>query len=424
MEAHRIVIVGAGFAGLRTALELEKRCARIRQCEILLIDRNAAHLYTPLLYEVATGEPEQADAACAGELRQGLCVRFDDYVNIVKKKHVRFRRATVTSIDAGGKTVTLNGGERVSYDDLVVAVGSEPATYGVPGVSEHARMMKTLGNGFEIRDRLHAFLKNRRNGSREPFSLVVAGAGATGTEFVAETANLFRRFVEDGVLQRADYRLTLVEAGPNILAMLPESVRQRARDRLVALGVDVMTGTKLKRVGVATVTVADAQDTESEIPADLTVWTAGIKPSASLAAWGLPVDERGSVKVSAGFAVEGVANVYALGDCVSFLHPRTKQRVPALAQAATREGAVVAENVARKLERKMPMLWNPPERWVSAIPLGGRYAIADFGWLRLYGRLGYAVRKLADLQYFLSILPPREAWKLWRTGGKAYAKND
>ncbi len=409
METHRIVIVGAGFAGLRTALELAKRRVRLKTFEITLIDRNADHVYTPLLYEVSSGELDVRSKACVGELRSGVCVRFDSYVNIVKKKNIRFCRAEVAGIDWEEKTVRLASGEALPYDDLVVAVGVETADYGIPGVKEYALPMKTLKDGFHIRERIHGMLEAYENGDRKRISIVVAGGGATGVEFAAETANFFRRLERDGVVKTGDADVSLVEGGADVLMMFSPALRAKARARLASLGVTVKTGTKL---------------TEVKDDGTVVVWTAGVRPFGAMKDWGLPLDERGYAKVDKAFAVEGMKNVHALGDCVTFLHQKTKARVPALAQAAVKEAGVVAENIARHLERKLPMSWNPPERWITVVPMGGAYAIADFGWMRLCGMPGYFVRKLADLSYFLSILPPREAWKIWVDGSKVYDKND
>lgn len=424
MEAHRIVIVGGGFAGLRTALELEKRCARLKDCAITLIDRNPEHLYTPLLYEVSSGELEEPGKTCAGELRSGVCVRFDAYANIVRKKHVRFVRGEVAEIDREGQRVVLAGGDRIPYDDVVVAIGMETATYGVPGVAEHAHAMKTLRDAFVIRERIHRFLDAYKEGKERRISITVAGGGATGVEFAAETANFFRRLAREGILQEADFDIALIEAGPDILMMFPPKVRARARRRLESLGVKVRAETKLKEVreGAIVSTGKDGTDLTSE--SDVTVWTAGVRPLAKAKEWGLPVDDRGFIRVDRTFAIDGMKNAYALGDCVAVLHPKTKTKVPALAQVATREAGIVAENIARHLERKALTMWNPPERWATVVPMGGTYAIADLGWTCVCGWLGYSIRKIADLQYFLSILPPGEAWKLWRTGSKVYLKND
>ena len=201
-------------------------------------------------------------------------------------------------------------------------------------------------------------------------------------------------------------------------------IRARARHRLHELGINVLAATKLKSVEANAVMLERVDGTTARHEADVIVWTAGVKPLDAAKEWNLPVDERGFIKVMPNFLVEGTKNVYALGDCASFVHPKTKKRVPALAQAATKEAAIVAENIARTLERKLPMSWTPPERWITVVPMGGAYAIADFGWFHLTGFLGYLVRKAADLQYFITILPVDEAWKLWTSGARVYRRND
>ena len=424
MEVHKIVIIGAGFGGLRVALELAKRNARLKAFEVTLIDPRPEHLYTPLLYEVSSGDLELSSDACVGELQSGVCVRYDAFVNIVKKRHIRFVRGSVKTVDAAAQSVTLASGETVPYDDLVVAVGVETATYGIPGVAEHAMPMKTLEDAFAIRERAFGFVRAYKDGKEKHLSILVVGGGANGTEFAAETANFFHRLIAEGTLLHSDCDISLVEAGPDILSMFPASVRNRARERLRALGINVLAATKLKSVEAGAVMLESADGTTARHETDVVVWTAGIKALDVVRTWGLPVDERGFINVTPTFLAEGTKNVYAIGDCASFAHPKTKKRVPALAQAAVKEAGIVAENIARTLERKLPVSWTPPERWITVVPMGGAYAIADFGWFHLTGTLGYLVRKAADLQYFFSILPFKEAWKLWSSGARVYRKND
>ncbi len=424
METHKIVIIGAGFGGLRTALELAKRKVRLKAFEITLIDPRPEHLYTPLLYEVSSGDLELSSDACVGELQSGACVQIDAVRNIIKKKNIRFVQATVATVDAAEQTLVLSSGETIPYDDLVVAVGVESATYGIAGADEFALPMKTLKDAFAIRERMFEFIRSYKDGKEKRLSILVVGGGASGTEFASETANFFHRMVDEETLLRQDYDISLVEAGPDILSMFPAPVRRCARERLHALGINVLAATKLKSLEANAVTLERGDGTTVRHEADVIVWTAGVKSLDVVKTWGFPVDDRGYVKVTPNFLVEGTKNVYALGDCAAFTHPKTKRRVPALAQAAVKEAAIVAENIARTLERKLPMSWTPPDRWVTVVPMGGAYAIADFGWFHLTGVLGYLIRKVADLQYFLSILPVGEAWKLWSSGAKVYRKND
>lgn len=418
MDSHRVVIVGGGFAGLRVALELHKRRARLKRGSVTIVDRNAAHLYTPLLYEVASGELASSEA-CVGELRGGACVNFEEFAHLMRRTGIRVRRGEVEAVDLAARAVRLRDGETLPYDDVVVAVGTEAATYGIPGVAEHAYPLKTLRDAFRVRSRLHRFVKSHPVPAA-PFALTVVGGGPTGVEFACEVAHFFRGLAPGA----PTCTVSIVEAGDDVLAAFSERVRATARARLDRLGVRVRVRTALRGVKPGFIALAGPDGTAAEEPCDACVWTAGVKPPDALRAWGLPTDERGFVRVGAGFAIEGAKGAYALGDCAAFVHPKTGARVPAMAQVAVREAGVVAENIVRALERKLPTAWHPPERWVTAVPMGGRYAIADFGAFHVADGLGYAVRKVADLQYFLSILPPSEAWKRFRRGANVRVRSE
>ena len=424
METHTIVIVGAGFGGLRTALELAKRKVRLKAFEIVLVDPRPEHLYTPLLYEVASGDLELPSDASAAELEEGTSMRYDAIRNLAKNKRIRLVRASVRSVDASERTVGLSTGETLAYDDLVIAVGVETATHGIPGADTLAMPMKTLEDALAIREKLFGILRACKGSAEKRLSVVVVGGGASGTEFASETTNYFDRLVGTGVLSRAQFDMTIVEAGPDVLSQFSEPVRRCARGRLERLGIDVVAGAKTKAVEADAVVLVRADGTEERRKADVVVWIAGVRPLAAMGAWNLPVDERGYLRTMPTFLVEGTKNIYALGDCASFAHPKTKKRVPALAQAAVKEAGIVAENITRNLERKLPMSWTPPDRWVTAVPMGGSYAIVDFGWFHVSGVLGFFVRKLADLQYFASILSFGSAWKLWSSGARTYRKNN
>ncbi len=432
-QMHRIVILGAGFAGLTLALELERRCGRMGACEILLLDKSGEHLYTPLLYEVATGSVEEAHRACAGELRAGVCVRFDTFTTILGAKHIRFRRVTVVGIDREESCVRVEGGPSIPYDELVIALGSETATYGIPGLDVHAIAMKNLPEALRIRDRLYRLFTEYKKGKRKEIRVVVGGAGATGTEFSAEVANFFDRLVHAGVLRADAAKVILVEAAPTILSMLPPHQQEAARERLQRLHVEVKTTTAIDHVAADGVFVKPALPPGTPpaehpeltlLAADLVVWTGGIKPASVLASFALPMDKKGKITVDPTGRVSGCEHVYALGDCAAYLDPAKHQPVPALAQAAIAQAKVVAENIARAAEGKPLLPFRSAASWPTIIPLGGKYAIANLYGLSFMGWPAYLIRKVADLRYFLSILPPHYALHMWMRGAKMYIQND
>ncbi|TAK03924.1 NAD(P)/FAD-dependent oxidoreductase [Patescibacteria group bacterium] len=422
--AHRIVIVGGGFAGVRTALELVKRRARLKAFEVVLVDRETSHVYNPLLYEVCTGGLGDGGAS-ARELRAGVAVPFSDFERRVKKSALRFVRGDLSGIDEEAREILLRDGRRLGYDDFVIALGAVPNTFSTPGVAEHAYFLKWLPDAIRIRERIATFLEAQRKGKEKRVCVLVAGGGPTGVEFAAELANFLHRLTYAGKLPRDAWHVRIVEAGPSVLPNHPEKVRARAGARLDRLGVEIMTGTKVVSVESGRACLAIEGDGEECVrEADVVVWAGGIRPPESVKALRLPTDAKGWIAVTPTFAVKGKEHVWALGDATSFLHPKTGGRVPALAQAATREAAIVAENVTRGLERRLPLTWIPPEHWMTVTPLGGRYAIADLGRVVLSDGLGYLARKVADFLYFSSILPLRRAIHVWVRGTRAYSKND
>lgn len=423
--AHRVVIVGGGFAGVRTALELVKRRARLKSFEVVLVDRETSHVYNPLLYEVCTGGLSGSEGASARELRAGVSVAYADLERREKGGRLRFVRGELTGIDHEAREIALKDGRRLGYDDLVLALGAVPNTFGTPGVEEHAYFLKWLPDAERIRARIAAFLEAQRKGKEKRVCVLVAGGGPTGVEFAAELANFLHRLTYAGKLPREAWHVRVVEAGPSVLMNLPEAVRSRALKRLDRLGVEVMTGTKVTKVesGRACLSVeGDGEECVRE--ADVVVWAGGIRAPDVVKRLRLPTDAKGWIAVDPTFAVKGMDGVWALGDAVSYLHPRTGARVPALAQAATREAGIVAENVTRVLERRVPVAWTPPDHWMTVTPMGGRYAIADLGKAVLSDGLGFLARKVADLLYFSSILPLRRALHVWMRGANAYLKND
>lgn len=417
---HRIVILGAGIAGLRTALELIKRRVRLKEAEIILIDPSPTHVYWPLVYEVCSGGLLGKDSGdrFVGE---GVLFPFADLLPRGKRSCVRLVRDRARTVRPETKTVELEAGGSLSYDDLVVAIGSEAMTYNVPGVSEYALSMRTLEGVQAIRTRLREELASCRSGGGHAcMDVVIVGGGAIGVELAMELAHFSR------VLLRTSHekiRIVLLEAGPGILGNISPRIRTRMMARLAELGVDVRVNMGVVRVEKDAVIIR-SEPSETSLPSRLTVWAAGVRPATALASFSLPLAKNGGIDVEPTFHVRDVPSVYALGDAMTFLHPKTKVPVPATGQAAVREAGLVAENIVRALERKPLVAWVPPERWIMVVPMGGMRAIADFGSWSVGGFAGYGVRKVADLLYYAALFPLSDAWKIWIRGWRAHAKND
>ena len=423
MKQHRILILGGGFAGLNTALELTKRFRHVDGYEIVLIDRHPEHLYTPLLYEVASGCLEDNGRVCRGSLKEGATIGFESFIKMTGSR-VRFHPGELQSIDTVKNLVRLKDQDDLSYDTLVIALGSETNCYGIPGLEQYAYAMKSLREAYRIRARLHDFLERCEQGKERCLDVVIGGAGATGTELAAELAHFFGRLTRTGQLQKKNWSLRLVEMGPQILNTFSPRVRERAMRRLKQLGVQILTDTKIEEVHDRTIRLSTKTGGPETTEADVVVWCGGIQPARMLKQTRLPLGPKGHVVVDGTFLVAGYDSVFALGDCAQFQDPHTKEFVPPLAQAAIAQSKQLAENIWHHVHHKPLHAWHPPHTWRTILPLGGAYAVSDLGVTVMQGKLGYALRRFVDFLYLYQLLPVRDAFRIWFEGVKVYLKND
>jgi NADH:ubiquinone reductase (H+-translocating) len=361
-----IVIVGGGFAGIAVARRLERRL-RPNEAEIVLLSRDNYTLFTPMLPEVTSGELEVRHVVTP--VREQL-------------RRSRFVLAEVVEIDVARQRVTyrhvLTGLEvELAYDQLVLALGSSTSTFGLPGIAEHTWPLKTLDDADALRNHLVWLLEladtiaddARR---RRLLTLAVIGGGFTGVETAGEIIELFRSVLRFYRRLRADeIKMILVEAGPVLLAGLPPTMGTYARRVLERRGVEVITGDGVTAADERGLSLQSGRRIETET----IIWSAGVKPSPTIAKTDLPMTRAGAVTTSEDMRVTGVAGVWAIGDCAA-IPDETGGRYPMTAQHAIREGPRLADNLVAVL-RGEP---TKPFRYASLgmmAALGGRKAVAQ-----------------------------------------------
>lgn len=366
----RIVIVGAGFAGLACARGLGSSRARVT-----IVDRHNYHLFVPLLYQVATAALSPADIA--EPVRKIL--RGHKNIDVVLGE--------VAKIDPAWRMVRLADGAALPYDILILAPGSRYNYFGHPEWEEHAPGLKTIADARILRSRL---LRAFELAEHEPdpvkqralMTTVVVGGGPTGVEMAGSIAELARfTLVRDfRHVDPASARIMLVEAGPRILGAFPEPLGQYAYRRLEALGVEILCDRAVEDIGPAGVRIGG-----EDVAAGTVIWGAGIR-AASAGEWlGIDVDRIGRVAVGADLAVPNLPGVYVLGDSALLSDPATGEALPALAQVAQQQGRHLGRALKRQLADGTPV---PPfrfsDRGNTAI-IGRNAAIFDFGKWRLKG---------------------------------------
>ena len=374
---NRIVILGAGFAGAYCARALERRVGGA--AEILLIDRNNYFVFYPLLVEAGAGSLEPRHAVVS--IRAFL-------------KSTTFRMADVISLDTAGRRVVCRvAGEAsttdIGYDHLVLALGSVTRLPPVPGLSRFGLEMKTMADAVQLRDRAIQMLERadacedaaRR---RALLQFVVVGGNFTGVEVAGELQVLLRQARRHyRRILPGDIGITLVELSGRILTALDADLAEYAEERLRRRGVVVRLNTTLSAIQEDRVIFSDSQ----ELPAHTVIWCAGIQPHPLLAQSRLPTTPQGYLVCEADFRVRGQENLWAAGDCAAVPDPEGRF-YPPTAQHAVREGAHLAENLARTFSGK-PLL---PFRYTSRgslVPLGCRTAVAKVFGVKLAGFPAY-----------------------------------
>ncbi len=431
-ERQRIVILGAGFGGLTAAVTLSKRLGRGSGIEIVLVDRATHHLYRPWLYEVATGEADEA------HLKAGVATPYEDLRSHLASQGVQVEYEEVTGLDPAARAVRLGDGRALAYDALIVALGTVPDFYGIEGLEAHSLPMYTLREAIAINRRLRALIDMKRRNEIPFIRVLIGGAGPTGVEFACELARFMRAQVRGGRLAPGAYSIELVEASPRPLQALHPQLSKWAAQRLERLGIRlildacikgahkdhvVLSPRPLKPGETQDMLICDfKKEREKEVTADLLVWCGGFRANPVVPSLGLTADARGRILVDDRLQAQGQPRVWAIGDCALLIDPKTKRPVPQLAQAAIAQAETAAENALHALRNRPAARYRFPALH-AVVPMGGAWGVADVYGFRFRGRIVWPVRLAADIHYFLKTLPFRSAWKLIRAPLTAFRRN-
>lgn len=388
-QKKKIVILGGGFGGLYTFLQLQKEfsCDAI---DVTIVNRTNYFLFTPLLHEVATGG--LAHHQVVESIRQ-----------LIYKTQAHLHVAELTSIDCDKKTVTTTLGE-ISYDILVVALGATTNFFNTPGAAEHSFVLKDLHDAIELRSSfIEAFEKASElidvDARRKELSFAIVGGGATGVELVSETADLFwdtfTRYYHDRI-DPTDISLCLINRGPELLAPFHPALRAKALEVIRASGVKILLNTGVTEVRADGLVLSDG----SFITVPHIIWTAGVKPNTPLFAQEIPLDPGGRVLVDATLQISSYKEIFVVGDISGAQGPDGKA-YPMLAQVATRQGIHTAKNIKRFIRKKplVPFVYISQGELAS---LGKWNAVAHIQNLRITGPLAWFIWRTVYLFKFIS----------------------
>jgi len=375
-DAPRVIVVGAGFAGLAAVKELRQVGA-----QVLLIDRNIYSTFQPLLYQVATGGLNPGDVAYP--LR-----------SLARRKAARFRPGELAAIDPAGRRITLTDGTVLDYDYLVLGIGVSAAYYGVTGAAEHTFGLYTRHDAVALRDNIMARLERLDiEHPEEGVNFTVVGGGATGVELAGALAELRDDADAFPDVDRADVHIRLVEMAPALLEPFHPKLQRYALRELRRRGVDVHLNSKISEITDDRVILANGD----KLPSDVTVWAAGVSAPDAIQAWGLPQGRGGRIEVRPDLRVAGQDRIFATGDIALI----EGQPLPQVAQPAIQSGRHAGKQIALLMAGRPTQPFHYFDKGIMAT-IGRRSAVVEFPrGPRLRGTLAWLAWLALHLFYLL-----------------------
>lgn len=384
---YRIVIAGAGYAGLHVALRLAEHPQARRDVELTLLDQHDYHQALTELPRVAGGA------------RSGAAVRIP--LDDVLARSVRFVETTVTGFDLPQRALLTRAGS-LPYTRLVLALGSRPNDFAIPGLAERTIPLYSV----EDAERVWAAVTTAVDAAaderdeeerRRLLTCVVGGGGATGVEVAGELAEALPALARRRGL--GDHpRVVLVEAGHTILAGSSPELIARAERILAELGVIVRTNSQIAAVTPQGFMLKDGET----VAGSVFVWAGGVKAPELVVGSGLPIGHNGRIKVDQYLRALGHPEIYVAGDLASVVDPETGRALPPLAQLALAEGDTVAHNLHAELTGE-PLEPFVVRRKGFAVSIGGRRGVAEVAGHSLSGRLAHLLKDAIEWEYRQSV---------------------
>ena len=369
----RVIIAGAGFAGLTCA----RRLKRV-DVDVLLVDRNNYHLFTPLLYQVASALLDPGEVARpVRELVRPL-------------RNVEYRQAEVSGADLQRRLLLTDHGP-LPYDYLVLATGAETDYFGNESLARHAFGLKGLDEALALRNRVLARFEASRwaktaDERRSLLTFAIVGGGPTGVELAGAYAELIRLVLRKDFrdLDMNEVRVLLLEAADSVLSTFEPDLRAAALRSLEGKGVEVKLGARVAEVTRDTVTLADGE----EIGAGTVVWTAGVKASSVGVALEVELGRQKRVKVGPTLQVPGFPTCFVIGDLASATEGDVV--LPMLIPVAMQEARRVAASIGELVHKRPAGTFRYKDPGIMAT-IGRNSGVAQLGSVRLSGFLGWGM---------------------------------
>lgn len=367
-----MVILGAGYGGLMTAVKLQKELS-MKEATITLINKHDYHYQSTWLHENAAGTLHHD--------RTRITIR-----DVIDMNRINFVKDTVVSIDPEKKQVKL-AFEEIKYDILVIGLGFEAATFGIPGLKDNAFSIGSIDSARLIKEHIEynfAMYSNEDYKKQARINLVVGGAGFTGMEFVGELANRIPELCKEFDVDSNLVRIIVIESASTIMPGFCPELIEYARNSIEGRGVEFITDAKLRECKEESI-VYEKNGEDIEIPTMTTVWAAGVKANKIVETSGFKT-YCGRIETRNNLLTSEYDDVFVVGDCALTKDPETNKPCPPTAQIAVQEAELVSRNIGALIRNEQLEAFRPKELGTVA-SLGNNDAIGTimnkymiFGW--------------------------------------------
>lgn len=362
---HRALIIGGGFGGVKTALEL----SRDPRFDITLVSDQEDFRYYPSLYKTATGGSRQASSIPLDEI-------------FVNSPGVTIAKGKIKSIDRKNKVAKTGSGTTYEYDVIVLALGMVTNFFGISGLDEFAYGIKTIEEAEKLKKHLHKHIVETKH---PDLNYVVVGGGPTGIELAGVLGDYIRHICKKHGVKKQSIHVDLVEAAPRLLPRMPRGISKKVERQLKRKGIRIYLDSAVKSQNQEELLVND-----KPIRSHTVIWTAGMANNSLFSDDGFQMAPNRKVRVDQFLQTE--PGVYVIGD-------NADTPYSGMAQTALYDGQYVAGNIIRLADNQDPVPY-VAKKPIYVLPAGPNWAAVLWGKVRLYGRLGWMLRRSADLRSY------------------------
>ncbi|OGZ29764.1 MAG: hypothetical protein A2931_00490 [Candidatus Niyogibacteria bacterium RIFCSPLOWO2_01_FULL_45_48] len=409
MNKRVAVIVGGGFGGVRAALDLSRHKHDLK---VVLVDKNGYHSYPADYYKLLSPSSDHKEHFGPAKFRlmfSSVSIPLPEIFEGIESVEILTDEAV--GFDVRASLVKLASGGEIKYDWLILAPGSVTNFYGVPGLKSRALEFKTTSDSLNLRNAVDEVFE--RKGKREPINIVVGGGGFTGCEVASELVGYADSLSRIHGHPRDSVYVSIIEASPVLLGPLSDWAKRKTEARLKKLGVKIFLSDPIIDVMDGALRLKSGK----EIRFDVLVWAAGVKANfLGEKIEGAELAKGSCLMVDEYLRVGNHENIFAVGD-IAFCEGFDKKPMPMTSQTAVSQGQYVAYSIKRQLHGRKIFKYHPRES-KFIMPLGGKYAITDLGFVKISGFLAWYLKRFVALKYFLSILPATKAFKVWWRGAR------